>query len=115
MHYSSPAGTIAGVEVVIDWHCKILINLGYPVKLITGTKAKLNYRNLEEVTISSLSPNHSVVQRVQKELLQKHQPTIALSSYDVLTKQPSPQKENTPNYSDIYIIKLHYVILFFLV
>jgi glycosyltransferase involved in cell wall biosynthesis len=75
VHYTAPPRKIAGVEVVIDYHSRILIRQGYDVRLIFGTGGGLNYKNVEECEVPLLSPENSRVQTVQKEILEKHEKT----------------------------------------
>lgn len=63
------------MEVVIDYHTRILTEQGYNIRLIFGKGGGLDYKNLEEHEISLLSPENSRVQRVQKEILEKHKKT----------------------------------------
>ena len=44
MHYSAPPRKIAGVEVVIDYHSRILARNGYNIRLIFGAGGGLNYK-----------------------------------------------------------------------
>ncbi len=75
VHYTAPPRKIAGVEVVIDYHTRILTEQGYNIRLIFGKGGGLDYKNLEEHEIPLLSPENSRVQRVQKEILKKHKKT----------------------------------------
>jgi glycosyltransferase involved in cell wall biosynthesis len=69
VHYSAPPGKIAGVEVVIDYHSRVLTRNGYAVKLIFGVGGGLNYGNVEECNVPLLSPEEPRVQKVQKQIL----------------------------------------------
>ncbi|MFP3984860.1 MAG: glycosyltransferase family 4 protein [Candidatus Bathyarchaeia archaeon] len=75
VHYTAPPGKIAGVEVVIDYHSKILTKQGYNVHLIFGQGGGLDYENLEEHEVPLLSPENPRVQDVQKKILEKHEKT----------------------------------------
>ena len=72
MHYTAPPRKVAGVEVVIDYHSRILTKQGYDVRLIFGNGGGLDYKNLEECEVPLLSPENPRVQKVQKNILKKH-------------------------------------------
>jgi glycosyltransferase involved in cell wall biosynthesis len=75
VHYSAPPGKVAGVEVVIDYHSRVLTRQGYSVRLIFGAGGGLDNKNVEERRIPLLSPEESRVEEVQKEILEKHEET----------------------------------------
>lgn len=79
VHYTAPPKQIAGVEVVIDYHSRILAQHGYNVRLISGNWGGLEYKNLEECEVPLLSPKNSRVQKTQKEILEKHEETEEFS------------------------------------
>ncbi len=75
VHYTSPPRQVAGVEIVIDYHAKILTQHGYDVRLIYGRGGGLERKNTEECEVPLLSPIHPRVQRVQVEVLEKQEQT----------------------------------------
>ncbi len=75
VHYTAPARKVAGVEVVIDYHTRVLTERGYNIRLIFGEGGGLDYRNLEECEVPLLSSENPRVQAVQKEILNKHKKT----------------------------------------
>ncbi len=75
MHYSAPPKQIAGVEVVIDYHARILAQHGYDVRLIYGKGGGYHIQNLEEYQVPLLSPDHLRVQTAQAEALEKREET----------------------------------------
>ncbi len=75
VHYTAPPRKIAGVEVVIDYHSRILVKQGYKIRLIYGKGGGLDYDDLEEREVPLLSPDNPRVQNVQKEILDKHKRT----------------------------------------
>jgi len=75
VHYTAPHRKVAGVEVVIDYHSRILTEQSYDVRLIFGKGGGLDYKNLEEYEVPLLSPENPRVQTVQKEILEKHEKT----------------------------------------
>ena len=75
VHYTAPPKQVAGVEVVIDYHSKILTKEGYNVSLVFGKGGGLDHKNLEENEVPLLSPENSRVQTVQKKILTKHERT----------------------------------------
>lgn len=75
VHYSAPPRQVAGVEVVIDYHSRILTSQGYDLRLIFGKGGGLGYKNLEECEVPLLSPENPRVQEVQEEILGKHEET----------------------------------------
>ena len=75
VHYSAPPRQIAGVEVVIGFHSKFLAEQGHDVRLIFGKGGGVGYRNVEECAVPLLSPENPRVQRVQQEILKRHEET----------------------------------------
>ncbi len=75
VHYTAPPRKVAGVEVVIDYHSRVLTRHGYDVKLIFGAGGGLANQKVEECQIPLLSPEETRVQQVQKEILESHQKT----------------------------------------
>jgi glycosyltransferase involved in cell wall biosynthesis len=75
VHYTAPPKKVAGVEVVIDYHSRVLTKQGYDIRLIFGEGGGLNYRNLEECEVPLLSPENPRVQTVQEEVLEKTEKT----------------------------------------
>lgn len=63
------------MEVVIDWHSRILTEQGYEISLIYGEGGGLSYKNLEEHEVELLSPDNPRVQKVQKEILERQDKT----------------------------------------
>jgi len=75
VHYTAPPGKVAGVEVVMDYHSRILTEEGYEIRLIFGKGGGLEYKGLKEFEVSLLSPENPRVQKVQKKILEKHKET----------------------------------------
>lgn len=75
VHYTAPPKQVAGVEVVIDYHSRILSAHGYNVRLIFGKGGGLDLRNVEEVELPLLSPDNPRVEMVQKDIFEKHEET----------------------------------------
>lgn len=75
IHYNAPPGKVAGVEVVIDYHSRLLAEHGYSIRLIFGAGGGLGYENIEECKVPLLSPENPRVQEVQKDILEKRKET----------------------------------------
>jgi glycosyltransferase involved in cell wall biosynthesis len=102
VHYTAPPKKIAGVEVVIDYHSRILTRQGYDVRLIFGNGGGLNYENVEECEVPLLSPENSRVQYVQKGTLEKHEKTAEFEKLKDDIKQ-----ELKPLFSDLNSCIIH--------
>lgn len=70
VHYTAPPRKVAGVEVVIDYHSRIMTKHGYDIRLIFGSGGGLDYENLEECEVPQLSPENPQIQKVQKNILE---------------------------------------------
>ena len=75
VHYSAPPRQVAGVEVVMDFHSKLLAEQGHEVRLVFGKGGGVSYKNVEECEAPLLSPENPRVQRVQNEILEKGEET----------------------------------------
>jgi glycosyltransferase involved in cell wall biosynthesis len=75
VHYTAPPKEVAGVEVVIDYHSKILAQHGYNIHLIYGKGGGSDLRNVAEYKVPLLSPDHPRVQTAQSEALRKQEET----------------------------------------
>jgi len=75
IHYSAPPGKVAGVEVVIDYHSRLLAKHGYNIRLIFGVGGGLGCKNVEECKIPLLSPENPRIQEVQEDILKKRKET----------------------------------------
>jgi len=102
VHYTAPPRKVAGVEVVIDYHSRVLIRQGYDVRLIFGKGGGLNYEKVEECEVLLLSPENPRVQTVQKEILEKHEKT---EEFEKL--KDDIKKELRPLFSDLNSCIIH--------
>lgn len=75
VHYTAPPKQVAGVEVVIDYHSRILTQQGYEVRLIFGKGGGMSLKNLEERNVPLLSPDDPRVLKTQAEVLEKREET----------------------------------------
>jgi len=75
VHYTAPPRQVAGVEVVIDYHSRILTRQGYKICIIFGKGGGLLYNNVEEHEVPLLSPENLRVKMVQEEILEKREET----------------------------------------
>lgn len=75
VHYTAPPRQVAGVEVVIDYHSRILTRHGYDVRLVFGKGGGLSSENIEECEVPLLSTENPRVQMVQKEILERQEET----------------------------------------
>jgi glycosyltransferase involved in cell wall biosynthesis len=75
VHYTAPPRQVAGVEVVIDYHSRILTRQGYKICIIFGKGGGLPYNNVEEHEVPLLSPENLRVKMVQEEILEKREET----------------------------------------
>jgi len=102
VHYTAPPKKVAGVEVVIDCHSRVLTKHGYDVRLIFGKGGGLNYEKLEEHELPLLSPENRRVQTVQKEILKKHEKT---EKFEKLKNEI--KRELKPLFSDLNSCIIH--------
>lgn len=69
VHYTGPGKSIGGVEVVIDYHTRFLIEAGYEVNLIFGDGGGAEYANALQHEIPLISPTNQRVLEVQEQIL----------------------------------------------
>jgi glycosyltransferase involved in cell wall biosynthesis len=79
IHYTAPPKQIAGVEVVIDYHTRLLAKKCDCIRLIYGKGGGLGYDNLEESEVPLLLAENPRVQRVQKSIIKKRNETRAFN------------------------------------
>ncbi len=71
VHYTAPPKQVAGVEVVIDFHSRILTERGYEIRLIYGKGGGIDLKRVRECEVPLLSPDNPQVQNVQEEILKR--------------------------------------------
>ncbi len=71
VHYTAPPKQVAGVEVVIDFHSRILTERGYEIRLIFGKGGGIDLKRVSECEVPLLSPDNPQVQNVQEEILKR--------------------------------------------
>lgn len=76
VHYTAPPRKVAGVEVVIDYHSRVLTRYGYDVRLVFGEGGGLKNEKVEECEVPLLSPEDPRVQVTQREILARHEETV---------------------------------------
>jgi glycosyltransferase involved in cell wall biosynthesis len=75
VHYTSPGGLVGGVELVIDYHARLLAQAGYEVHLISGNEGAVDHANVVEHDLPLISPKNPRVLRVQEEILRNQDET----------------------------------------
>ena len=75
VHYTAPKRRISGVEVVMDYHARILSKHGHETHLIYGSGGELDCERVVEHEVPLLSPDHPRVQEVQKEIMEEQKET----------------------------------------
>ena len=83
IHYTGTKGAIGGVELVIDYHARLLAQAGYEVHLISGDEEGVSYPGVVEHSVPLLSPQNSRVIRVQEQILREKRET---SDFKILKK-----------------------------
>lgn len=86
VHYTSPGASIGGVELVIDYHARLLTQAGYEVHLVCGDRVTTD-QNVVLHDVPLLSPKNPRVQKVQKQILgeKDETPDFKLLKDDVKT------------------------------
>jgi len=84
VHYTSLGGLVGGVELVIDYHARLLAEAGYEVHLISGSKGAVDQANIVEHDLPLISPRNPRVLRVQEEILHKQDET---PDFELLRKE----------------------------
>src|SRR3990170_112670 len=75
MHYTSLGSSVGGVELVIDYHARLLAEAGYEVHLISGNEGAVDQTNVVEHDLPLISPKNPRVLQVQEEILHKQDET----------------------------------------
>lgn len=91
VHYTGPGGTIGGVELVIDYHARLLAQAGYKVHVISGNKGTIDNANVVEHHISLLSPRNQRVVEIQQEILSER---LETSAFDLLKRDIKTELTN---------------------
>ena len=88
VHYTSPGGLVGGVELVIDYHARLLAQAGYEVHLISGNEGAVDHANVVEHDLPLISPRNPRVLRVQEEILhnQDETPDFKLLKKEIKTE-----------------------------
>jgi len=84
IHYTAPGGLIGGVELVIDYHARLLARAGYQVHLISGNESGVNQANVVEHGIPLISPRNPRVLKVQDQILREQNET---SDFNLLKEE----------------------------
>lgn len=75
VHYTGLGGSIGGVELVIDYHARLLAQAGYEVHLITGNEGGVDHPNVIEHCIKLLSTRNQQIVDLQEEILRREEST----------------------------------------
>lgn len=84
VHYTSPGGSVGGVELVIDYHARLLAKSGYEVHVVSGNEGGIEHDNIVEHEIPLMSPRNRRVLEVQDEILREQKET---PEFDLLKKE----------------------------
>jgi glycosyltransferase involved in cell wall biosynthesis len=75
IHYTGTKGLIGGVEVVIDYHMRLLSRAGYEVHFVFGNGGGIDYENVIEHKIPEISPRNPRVMDIQDQIFHEEKDT----------------------------------------
>jgi glycosyltransferase involved in cell wall biosynthesis len=75
VHYTGLGSLVGGVELVIDYHARLLAEAGHEVHLVSGNEGGLRHPNIVEHCIPLLLPRNPRVVEVQDQILREQHET----------------------------------------
>jgi glycosyltransferase involved in cell wall biosynthesis len=79
VHYTSLGSLVGGVELVIDYHARLLAEAGFDVDIVSGNEGSIDHPNVVEHCIPLLSPENPRVRQIQEHILQEQRETTAFN------------------------------------